>query len=305
MILSTPDPDAVVPFDRLAPILDTFRVRSSLFHAGALCGTTHFDAQPGRAFLHVLRKGELTVHHPGAAGEPRVVQAPAVLFYPRALAHAFINPPVDGADFVCATLAFDGGDQHPLAAALPAAVILPLDDIDGLKATFDLLFSEADRTHCGSHTVLDRLFDVVLVQLLRHLLSGAASDRLSPGLLAGLAHPRLAPLLTALHRAPGEPWPLERMARTARLSRSALADIFRRVVGTSPAAYLAAWRIEVACRQLLIGRPIATVANALGFASAAAFSRAFRERKGCAPRQWCRRNTAQGAPAAAPASATT
>ena len=279
------------PLDRLAPILDTFRVRASLFHAGALCGVTHFDAQAGRAFLHVLRRGELTVRHAEAQGGTQRVEAPALLFYPRALEHAFVNPPVDGADFVCATLAFEGGDRHPIAAALPAAVILPLADIDGLAPTLELLFAEADRARCGNRIVLDRLFDVVLVQMLRYLLSDTANTHLSPGLLAGLAHPRLAPLLTALHRAPGEAWPLERMARTAGMSRSALAEVFSRVVGQSPAAYLSAWRIEIACRQLLAGRPVAWVADNLGYASPAAFSRAFRERKGCAPRDW---NTRRG-----------
>ncbi|MGL6289596.1 MAG: AraC family transcriptional regulator [Silanimonas sp.] len=274
------------PFDRLAPILDTFRVRASLFHAGALCGVTRFDAQPGRAFLHVLRSGELSVRHGDAADDARVVHAPVLLFYPRAFGHTFINPPVDGADFLCATLAFDGGDEHPLAAALPAVVILPLAEVDGLEPTLAVLFAEADRARCGSRVVLDRLFDVVLVQLMRHLITDDGRARLNPGLLAGLAHPRLAPLLNALHRAPGEDWPLSRMCRTAGLSRSAFAETFSRVIGRSPAAYLADWRMQMACRQLLAGRPVSAVADGLGYASPAAFARAFRDHKGCAPREW-------------------
>jgi AraC-like DNA-binding protein len=273
------------PIDRLGPLLDRFRVRATLFHAGALCGITRFAPEPGRAFLHVLRQGELKVRH-GEDGALRTVPAPALLFYPRSFDHAFVNPPVDGADFVCATLAFEGGDRHPIAAALPDAVILPVAAVPGLQDTLTLLFAEADRVACGSRVVLDRLFDVVLVQVLRALLSDEHAGVGRKGVMAGLAHPRLAPLLTALHRAPGEAWPLARMAAVAGLSRSAFAETFARIVGTTPAAYLNAWRIDLACGDLRAGRPVGLVADRLGFSGSAAFSRAFRERMGCSPREW-------------------
>ncbi|MCU0757002.1 MAG: AraC family transcriptional regulator [Xanthomonadales bacterium] len=279
-----PSPDTS-PLDRLGPVLDRFRVRASLFHAGALCGVTRFAAEPGRAFLHVLRQGELQVRQ-GRNDALRSVPAPALLFYPRAFEHVFVSPSVDGADLVCATLAFEGGDRHPVAASLPPVLILPITEIPGLGATLELLFDEADRARCGSRVVLDRLFDVVLVQLLRALLAEDAGATQRSGLMAGLAHPRLARLLSALHRAPGEDWPLERMAEVAGLSRSAFAGTFARVLGTTPAAYLSAWRIDLACHELRSGRPISVIADQLGFSGAAAFSRAFRERLGCTPREW-------------------
>lgn len=278
-------PSDASPLDRLGPLLDRFRVRASLFHAGMLCGVTRFAAEPGRAFLHVLRHGELQVRH-GRDEALRTVPAPALLFYPRSYEHAFVNPPVDGADFVCATLAFEGGDRHPVAASLPPVLILPIAEVPGLSATLELLFDEADRARCGSRVVLDRLFDVVLVQLLRALLSSWPDEVRRSGLMAGLAHPRLARVLTALHRAPGEEWPLQRMAEVAGLSRSAFAATFTRVLGITPAAYLGGWRIDVACTELRAGRAIGLVADRLGYSGAAAFSRAFRERMGCTPREW-------------------
>ena len=67
--------------DRLSGLLDRFRVRAHLFHAGALCGTTAFDAKPGRAFLHVLRRGELVVTHGNVKGLKRrvVVNEPTLM----------------------------------------------------------------------------------------------------------------------------------------------------------------------------------------------------------------------------------
>ncbi|WP_458233038.1 cupin domain-containing protein, partial [Roseateles sp. P5_E8] len=56
------------PLDRLSPLFERFRVRASLFHTGPLCGVTHFDAQPSRGFLHVMRNGEMEVRHAAATG---------------------------------------------------------------------------------------------------------------------------------------------------------------------------------------------------------------------------------------------
>lgn len=180
-----------------------------------------------------------------------------------------------------------------MAAALPPVLILPINEVPGLGSTLTLLFEEADRARCGSRVVLDRLFDVVLVQLLRALLADDR-ERARGGLMAGLAHPRLARVLTALHRAPGEDWPLARMAAVAGMSRSSFAETFTRVLGTTPAAYLSAWRIDVACTELRAGRPVGLVADRLGYSGAAAFSRAFRERMGCTPSEW--RARAEAAP---------
>ena len=71
---STPNPTATAPgggVDRLSALLERFRVRAHLFHAGPLCGVTHFAAQPGRAFLHVLRRGDMRVTHRPYSGAPR------------------------------------------------------------------------------------------------------------------------------------------------------------------------------------------------------------------------------------------
>lgn len=48
-----------------------------------------------------------------------MVDEPTLLPCPRALHHAFVNPPREGAGFTCATLQFAGGDRHSLVAALP------------------------------------------------------------------------------------------------------------------------------------------------------------------------------------------
>jgi len=63
-------------------------------------------------------------------------------------------------------------------------------------------------------------------------------------------------------------------------------------VGTPPMQYLANWRMQVAANQLLSTTDSVTlVANAVGYDSEAAFSRAFKKVLGVPPSEW-RRNRA-------------
>ena len=276
------------PLDRLSGLLERCRVRARLFHQGPLCGVSPFPALPGRGFLHVMRCGTLELRHAPSSGLPRVLKVtePSLLFYPRPLAHTFHNPPVEESDFVCAELEFDGGGANPLVRALPALVLLPLARVEGLQAALALLFAETERLRCGQRLLADRLFEVVLIQLLRWLIDHPAEAGVPPGLIIGLADPRLARALVALHDGPGQAWNLEAMASQAGMSRSAFAAHFRALVGQTPAAYLVDWRLTLAQNALREGRPLKLIADELGYADASALSRLFSQRVGMSPREW-------------------
>ncbi|WP_298207848.1 AraC family transcriptional regulator [Acidovorax sp.] len=285
---SPPVTPTSTPFDRLSSLLERFRVRAHLFHTGPLCGVTHFAAVPGRGFLHVLRRGEMVVTHQPQAGPPERLEVtePSLLFYPRPLGHFFHNAPAEGSDFTCAALDFDGGSSHPLARALPPLVVLPLSGVDGLEQSLALLFAETDRLRCGHRVLADRLFEVVLLQLLRWLLDHPQQARMPPGLLTGLADPSLARALTALHEAPGQAWSLAQMAQQAGMSRSAFAARFKAVVGDTPADYLAHWRLTLAQSHLKSGRSLKSIAHELGYANPSALSRVFAQKLGVSARAW-------------------
>lgn len=284
--MTTPPP----PIDRLSGLLERFPVRAQLSFTGTLCGVQSFAPPPGTGYLHVLRRGTLKVTHPPRQGVPARLQLnePSLLFYPRAVTHHFHNPPVEGADFTCAQLQFDGGRAHPLVRTLPGLIVLPLARVDGLAAALDLLFAETDRVRCGHRLLADRLFEVVLIQILRWLLDHPAEAGVPPGLVTGLSDPRLARALVALHEQPGEPWRVEQLAALAGLSRTRFIERFRERVGQTPAAYLADWRIGLAQAGLRQGVSIKQLAGDLGYANPSALSRAFAARAGCSPRDWLR-----------------
>lgn len=276
------------PLDRLSSMLEQFQVSARLFHTGALCGVTSFDAQPGRGFFHVLRRGSMVVtHHQGADAMNRLeVSEPTLLFYPQPLAHQFHNAPKEGSDFTCASVHFEGGGNHPLVRALPPIIVLPLAQVPGLTGALDLLFQEADQIRCGQRLLVDRLFEVVLLQLLRWLLDHGEERGVSMGLVSALSDPQLARALTAMHDSPQMPWSLDSLAELAAMSRSAFATRFKRVVGVAPAEYLTDWRMALAKKQLSQGRAVKLIAPNLGYANASALSRVFAQRVGVSPRVW-------------------
>lgn len=267
--------------DRLGTLLNHFEVRARSFHSGALCGITDFSAPDKGGQMHLVSAGSMEVMHPGL---PAIqVAVPSLLLYPRPMPRRFVTDSERGADLVCADLQFDGGMSNPISGALPDVVCLALGEIDGAEHVLKLLFDEAFGNNCGRHVLIDRLFEVVLIQVLRHLME---KDHVSGGMLAGLSHPKLRNALVAMHDQPAQEWTLDALANISGMSRTVFANGFRGVVGCTPGAYLQGWRIRLAQHALRQGRPLKLIAMDVGYGSEAALSRAFKAQCGMSPRAW-------------------
>jgi len=267
--------------DRLQALLNHFAIHARTFQAGALCGINSLDGDGPFGQLHLVRAGDVEVRH-GKTLAARITE-PSLLLYPRPMAHRFITDAERGADFVCANLSFEGGNANPIAAALPPFVCLPLSQLAGSESVLGLLFAEAVASHCGRQAMLDRLFEVVLIQVLRVLME---SGQTRVGMLAGLSHPQLRKAIVAMHEQPEKEWSLEDLAAASNMSRSVFANSFRDAVGVTPGTYLQGWRIGLAQKALLQGRSLKHIAQEIGYGSEAALSRAFKSQSGQSPREW-------------------
>lgn len=266
--------------DRLSTLLSHFAVHAGTFHSGDFCGVSVHEGEPS-GHVHLLQAGELLLK-PGNEREIRLDQ-PSLIFFPRPFAHRMIADASMETRLVCATLTFDGGSGNALAAALPDYLVLKLTDIPELSSTLEWLFKEAFEGHCGRVAVMDRLFELLVILLLRHLISNRDQ---APGMMAGLADPRLSRALNLMHEQPEKPWSVADLATAANLSRAGFAEQFHRVVGQTPGDYLLSWRVSLAQKRLREGRPIALIAEEVGYESPSALARAFRRKTGLSPREW-------------------
>lgn len=271
--------------DHFSGLFDQFAPSARAFFTGNLCNNVVFDDRETTGYLHILRSGRLQVDGDGDSSFE--LTDPSLLFVPSHALHSFVPDVLTGADLVCARVQIGGSQANPITHSLPPMLIIPLSSIPTIAPTLDLLLTEAFGDHDGRQLALDRLFEYLIVQLLRHVV---AQGQLKGGVLAGLADARLARALKAVHEAPGSPWTLDSLAEIAGMSRTRFAAHFRKLVGMTPMDYVTRWRMSVAQNLLRKGRTIKSVSAAVGYDSAAAFSRTFAKIVEQSPRQWAARD---------------
>ncbi|MTI45175.1 transcriptional regulator, AraC family [Roseibium hamelinense] len=250
--------------DRLSSLIERFRVHAVLGPIdgnvqGAISSNFFVLAMPDESLKLVF------LPHGGAVQEVDGISVPNAM----------------ATTLVAADIQISGAGNH-LVCALPERIEISLRDAPDLANVVAPLVEEVVRPRCGGQAVFHRLCEVVVIRLLRHALETGAAD---VGLLAGLAHPRLAAALVAMHEAPDRTWTLEQLASVAGMSRTQFAVTFKDVVGVTPGGYLSGWRLDVARIELENGAPVKVVAKMCGFSSAASFSRAFTRQYGHAPTQ--------------------
>jgi AraC-like DNA-binding protein len=200
---------------------------------------------------------------------------------------------------VTGTLGFDPVASAPLLEVLPELLHLRADEDEGglLRATLELLATETAGDRLGRGQVCARLGEILFIQAVRRF----AARRQEGGIcwLSALADPHVGAALRAMHADLRRPWTVEDLARAAGASRSAFALRFHQLVGETPLAHLARWRMHSASCQLRTGAlGLGEIAEQVGYESEAAFSRAFKRIVGRAPGAVRR---GEPAPAGAPA----
>jgi AraC-like DNA-binding protein len=270
--------------DRLAPFFERFALSAQMFYSGQLCGISP-NLNEQAAYLHVLRKGTLTVTHPNA--RQLVIDTPSILLFPRPHQHRVQGSQEEGAELVCATIEFGVGMLNPLIASFPEPFVVPLDALPELEPTLQLVFSEAFSESPGRQAAIDRLFEYLFVLLIRSAMNLHLTDS---GMLMGLSDLRLAKAIDGMHKHPETSWSLEQLAQCAGMSRARFAAHFRQLVGVTPFDYLTNWRLGIAQTMLRKGNSLKLIASAVGYANATALTRVFTQHVGISPSEWLARS---------------
>jgi AraC-like DNA-binding protein len=294
------------PHDLLSELLGSVHLRGERIAEYAPHGAFSIDFG-GAGALHIVESGEFELGLDGDERSERVRRGDVILL-PRGDAHhmanvkrraahrrggpeqveetAYAGEPVR---WLCGTFMIGDSDASHLLASLPAVIMLrgARDQaLEWLEVSRRMLLIEMQSPSQGSVVMVARILDLLFIQILR---AWAAGEDATPNWLAGALDPQIGPALSAIHTDPGRDWTVEDLARSCSLSRSAFAERFAARVGKPPASYLANVRLDAAATLLRdTPAPVGLVADKVGYASEAAFSRAFRNRYGTPPARWRR-----------------
>ena len=186
---------------------------------------------------------------------------------------------------LCGYLNCDAVSFRPLREALPDLLHVRTRESPWLRAAVAQIVAEVDHPRAGGLSVLERLTEILFIELLRERMNAAQSG--ATGWLAALADPALGRCLARIHDAPARDWSVQSLARESGMSRSTLTERFEAVLKTSPMRYVRDWRLCLASIALgSTGKSIATIAVDAGYGTEAAFTRAFTRAYGLPPATW-------------------
>ncbi|WP_107878936.1 AraC family transcriptional regulator [Neisseria animaloris] len=188
-----------------------------------------------------------------------------------------------GMDLFCARFDYDA--QADLIKSLPETVYLKVEH-PSLRALISMLEYEAQRKEEGAETVVNALFSVLLVLLMRVYLEQGNREVLA-GTLNGWQDYRLRGVVQAVLASPEYTWSVGDMAAAANMSRAQLMRLFKQQIGVSPHAFVSRIRLQQAALLLKnTADSVLSVGLSVGFRSETHFGKAFKKQYGMSPGQY-------------------
>jgi len=271
-----------IKLDRLSALLEGLApvVTLGLSAEGRLQGARNRDGESALQLFFLTRgSGELK-----AGGSSQKVDAPALVAVQASQPfvlhrftakdpHRLIAAAKDPHRLIAAHVQLTG----PVAPLVleeftqPRTVTLD-DDEPALRLAVAIIESELSAPRCGQPALLNRAGDILFIGLLRHLVAHPVVN--GGGLFNGLADPRIARALVAMHQRPAFAWGLELLAHEAGMSRTAFATKFHETMRRPPGKYLAGIRLAIAQRAVDLGKGLKEAARLAGYENSSALSRA-------------------------------
>lgn len=314
--------------DLLSDILSVVKLDAAIFFNAEFSAPWCFSARASKDIAHYLSPtaGHLIVFHLLTEGRayarlpegPRLeLTAGDIVIFPHGDAHFVGNGwpehPVDSIKtfgkriseglklaryggggevtrFICGYMACEPRLSDVFLAGLPPMLKVNLAQTPSgpwIENSIRFSVAQTDNTDAGVAAVKTKLSEVLFVETLRGYINSLPPDEI--GWLAGARDPVVGQALALMHKDPEHSWTIFNLARSVGLSRTRLAERFRRFIGESPIAYLTRWRLKLAAEILESSdHSIAQIAARVGYGSEASFNRAFKREFACPPAQFRR-----------------
>lgn len=279
--------------DALSDVLDLIHLRGEALTTVRTASAADVRHQASERVAHMVEQGPVEVT--ADTGEVVQLDSGDMVLLATGVTHRLRSP--GGAAWLSGRFFVEENAAGPLLAVLPPVIVIRGSDLElpWLPLASQLMGLELGDPSAGSRVMVSRLLDLVFIRALRTWAAGnVVGDH--PGWLTGALDRPLGPALRAIHRNPELPWPVDELAELSSMSRAAFAARFTQLVGDPPGRYLARLRLSRAA-DLLAGstEPVGAIGKSVGYASEAAFSRAFAREFGSSPRDWRSQGADSGA----------
>lgn len=307
--------------DALTDILNTLRLSSSLYFRTELTAPwgVHVPPKGKVARFHIVVRGQCWLKIDGQAEGVYMSNGDLVVI-PHGAGHSIADqqstatrPLADvldevayvgsgplvyggggaGCCLVCGEFAFDELGSHPLLDNLPSQLSVSGDssyNSQWLDATIGFIAHEAASLKPGASAIIDRLSEIILIQVLRVSLESATEQI---PFLSAFSDPRINQVLSAIHRQPANDWSVEKLGQIANMSRSSFSNRFSQLAQMTPLQYVIFVRLQRASRMLLeTSTSLIAIAEHIGYQSEAAFSQAFKKQFNLRPGEYRRSHSA-------------
>ena len=304
---------AVEVTDTLADVLKTIRLSGSAYFCSDFTSPWGMDiAASEQGMFHVvvngscylqlnnsevvlpLQQGDIVAFPTGGAhwisDHEKSLRLPGAEVVEKILAgnNPFINPgfdqknsPSKSSTLLCGSFVYDQSIKHPFLNDLPCFIHIKAEEtseLEWLRNLVGVLSSETRNPTPGSSLIVDRLTEILFIQLMRHhmqcLMERGNRDM---GYMVALGDPQIGKALNLIHGEQDAVLTVERLADAVALSRTAFSEKFSRMVGMTAKSYLLNWRMQRAKTDLQESNlKMVTVAENAGYASEASFSKAFK-----------------------------
>lgn len=187
---------------------------------------------------------------------------------------------------LCGYCQFTDDFSGPLGQIFPTFTIVRDEEFlkhPWLKSTLDQLSAEYLSQKPGAEIVVDKLTEIVIVELIR--ISFGRSEQSQ--VVRALADRQISNALQHLHTNPHMAWTLESLAQKVGMSRAAFAKRFKALMEQPMFKYLTHLRVQRA-KQLLRDTqlPLYDVASRVGYESELAFTKTFKKLTSITPTQY-------------------
>jgi AraC-like DNA-binding protein len=298
--------------DPLGEILHQLRLDNSLYCRSILSGDWSLDMPvlPGKMMFHIITSGQCWLQV--ETQDPILLPQGTLVLIPHGHGHVISSDPKlpatplfeagiqsiseryevleisgtgDKTELTCGIMGFDQFSGKQLMQQLPPMLMLEQLEHTSqhwLNSTLEFITHEARHLKPGGETIITHLGDILVIQLIRHWME--ESPQASQGWVGALRDKHIGIALRAIHHQPEKNWTVDSLAQECGMSRSGFSAHFKKMVGDSVKNYLTQWRMNLAYHRLKQkSEPLIILAEAFGYQSEAAFSRAFKRVMGMSP----------------------